>query len=904
MGPFVAREAELATVRSAFASAVAGRPRVVLVEGEAGFGKSSLLNRFCGEAKGARVLRAAGEESERLLAYGVAAQLMGDGLPEGHRDPLSVGADLLAAIDRAQGREGVVLVVVDDLHWADQQSAAALLFGLRRLVADRVLALISARPGELGSTGEGWSRFVSGDPRASRIALGGLNGADVKALAELLGTGPVPLAAASRLVEHTSGSPLWCRALLEELGPDGLLRGDGALPAPKAFGSVILARVRGLSGAAERLVTASAVLGERCLLRSAAELAGLDDPIGALEEAIAAGLVGEQGIGAGAEVSFAHPLTRAAVYGDLGPAQRRRLHSRAAGLLAPVGALPHRVAAAVGADGALSQDLEAAATRARREGQPGRAAAWLEQTASVCGPGSERERLLLEALDVLVGAADVGAAIALVGRLADIPESALRGALVAELDLLAGRSAGLEARLSELWDAHDPLRERAAGARIATTLAFYLLFSARVEESIVWAERALEAGSGDPTVELICRPLIALCDVWLRGGQAVRGLDDLPSDPAAVPLQSTDALWIRGNARMSCDELLGAVGDLRTVFARVRAGVPVRYPTWCLAWLADAEYRLGRWDDAVVHGELAVSLSHHADRVLDYAFVHAYAAYVPAARGQWEVAGAHVQAARSSAETLGVARAVVAAATARAALADARGDPAAVLDAAAWVRRTGRPELMRPGLWDWQHFELEALINLDRYEDADRALAELEFAADRFDLASARVSAAGLRGRLAAAVGDRGGADVAFEKAWQLAAGLPTPYRVAWLGVADGRRLRQAGRRRDAIERLQAARVLLAGLGARPYLQRCDDELTACGMHSVGDTGDPAAGLTQSELAVARLVASGHSNRETASELFISVKTVEFHLRHVYQKLGIRSRVVLAQRIRGREQQD
>ena len=133
MGPFVAREAELATLRSAFASAVAGRPRVVLVEGEAGFGKSSLLNRFCGEAKGARVLRAAGEESERPLAYGVAAQLLGDGLPEGHRDPLSVGADLLAAIDRAQGREGVVLVVVDDLHWADQQSAAALCSGFAAL---------------------------------------------------------------------------------------------------------------------------------------------------------------------------------------------------------------------------------------------------------------------------------------------------------------------------------------------------------------------------------------------------------------------------------------------------------------------------------------------------------------------------------------------------------------------------------------------------------------------------------------------------------------------------------------------------------------------------------------------------------------------------------------------------
>jgi DNA-binding CsgD family transcriptional regulator len=802
-----------------------GHPRVVLVEGEAGIGKSSLLNRFCEEPTGVRLLRAAGADSERLLAYGVVGQLLGGELPDGSRDPLTVGMEVLSVLDREQGRDRGVVVAVDDLDAADDQSVCALLFASRRLQSDRVLVLATARSGKLAGVEEGWGRFASGDGRAARIQLGGLGAADVQALAELLEVGRLPLPVASRLVEHTGGNPLYCRALLEELGSRGVGDADVVLPAPRVLGSMISSRVARLSGSAQRLVAVAAVLGGRCALRSAAGLAGLDDPVEALEEAAAAGLVSEEGVGAGAEVVFAHPLIRAAVYGDMGPARRREMHARAGRLLAGVPGLMHRVAAGAGPDDVLARDLEVAARDARARGQRAQAATWLEQAAGASGLTDERVRLLLDALEVTVTTADVGRGL------------------------------------------------------------------------------ALEAGHGDPGVELVCRSHSALCDVALRGREGLRGFDHLPSDSAAVPLESTDALTLRGEARLLCDELPGALEDLRVVAARVSGGVPLGDPSRSLALLAHAEFQLGRWDDAVVHGELAVSLSRDAHRAWDYAFVHGCAALVPAARGEWDRAAAHVAASRLAAEAVGVTTATVAAATARAALAHARGDRVAVLDAVAAVRRTGHAEMLGPGTWIWQLFEVDALLDLNRCEEARGLLAGLERYAAQHDLASSSVAAAGLRGRLAALEGDQHRAELAFDRGWKHADGLRNPFLVAWLGMADGRRLRTAGKRGEAIARLKAAREVLARLGARPYLDGCDEELRACGVHGVGGGADRAE-LTRAELRVARLVAAGHSNKEVAAELFVSVKTVEFHLRHAYQKLGIRSRVALAGWLGAEGQQD
>jgi DNA-binding CsgD family transcriptional regulator len=132
-----------------------------------------------------------------------------------------------------------------------------------------------------------------------------------------------------------------------------------------------------------------------------------------------------------------------------------------------------------------------------------------------------------------------------------------------------------------------------------------------------------------------------------------------------------------------------------------------------------------------------------------------------------------------------------------------------------------------------------------------------------------------------------------FATALELATGLPMPFQIALLERDDGRRLRQAGDRNGAVARLRQARDLLVSLGARPYVAACELELQACGAEILPEPGPARWNLTSAEMAVARLVATGRSNREVAAELFVSIKAVEFHLGHVFDKLGVRSRRAL-----------
>jgi DNA-binding CsgD family transcriptional regulator len=181
-------------------------------------------------------------------------------------------------------------------------------------------------------------------------------------------------------------------------------------------------------------------------------------------------------------------------------------------------------------------------------------------------------------------------------------------------------------------------------------------------------------------------------------------------------------------------------------------------------------------------------------------------------------------------------------------------------------------------------------------DDAAAALEELDAAIPACGLASASMTAARLRGDLAVLRGDLAGAGESFAAAWQLAQGLSLPFQLALLERDDGRRLRRAGDRQGAVGRLRQARDHLVALGAQPHVTACERELARCGAE-IKPERRPAWNLTASELAVARLVCTGRSNREVAAELYVSVKAVEYHLGHVYDKIGIRSRKDLAARL-------
>jgi AAA ATPase domain len=765
------------------AEAHAAEPRVVVVDGEPGIGKSTLLSRFIASVPGAAVLRATGDEAESLESYGVVEQLLAHSeddlrvgrrarhnVGEHHDDPVTRGKDLVDAFKRARRGSEVVVVAIDDLHWTDRPSAVALRLALRRARQIPLLALFALRSEQSLRLGEDWARFVSGDHRVVRLRIGGLGRRDVVALADALGAGRLTPWAATRLLEHTGGNPLHCSALLEELGPEVWTR-PGRLPAPRALAALVLARLGKLSSDTQRLVSGAAALGHRCRLDTAAAIAGLSDPLAALQEAVKAGLLAETVEGPAAEISFAHALIQRAVYDDLGPARRREIHRSAVPLVAPLEALSHRVAAAYGHDDALAGDLEAAALTARAQGHLDEAASWWSHAAAASARPRERSRRALEALELLVRSGNVAEAEALLATSSELPRGSRLDGLAGELDLLAGRFAGGKQRLQAAWIAHNGEPEPLLAAHVALLLAHGSMLESCLDEAVGWAERAAAAARSDPPLEREATAFVGV--ILVMAGHEAAGSRRLASAvPVAgdVAMGESELLLWRGVASFLTDDLRGATADLSAAAGRLQACGNSRSLTHCLCWLAACEYLRGDWDDCALHAELAVKLAQDAARTWDLCFAHAQAARVAAGRGDWAAASGHVDASREAAATLGVQVASTVSASAAACLSWARGRFEAVLESAASLRALGPCALLgRRSSIEWRGLEIDALISLGRLERASEALTELEwtgFARERpFD----RVTVARLRGKLAGAKGDAANAEMAFRQAWRAA---------------------------------------------------------------------------------------------------------------------------------------
>jgi ATP/maltotriose-dependent transcriptional regulator MalT len=314
--------------------------------------------------------------------------------------------------------------------------------------------------------------------------------------------------------------------------------------------------------------------------------------------------------------------------------------------------------------------------------------------------------------------------------------------------------------------------------------------------------------------------------------------------------------------------------------------------------LSEAEYRLGLWDDAVFHNHLAMSISADADQPWLAPLCHATATLLLAGRGDWEQASTHAEIARAMAAASGniVAGAYAAAATAQ--LARVRADPEGVIAVLEPLLRLKHGDgIDEPALICWKDLLVDALVAVGDLNRAEFVLDEFEAEAADRQRHSAMAAAARVRGNLAAARGDTAAATAAFTVGLGHAARVDMPFDRAVLLLAYGGFLRRAGKRGAAGTQLEAARATFERLGARPHLERCEQELAACGRSPVrGKPADPSR-LTPQEQAVARLVARGLTNRQVAHELILSVKTIEYHLGHVYTKLRVTSRDQVASRL-------
>ncbi|GAB7007189.1 LuxR family transcriptional regulator [Nocardioides sp. AN3] len=886
--PFVGRADELAFLHERHAEAGRGHPQTVLVEGPAGIGKSALLASFA-RSLDAPPLTASGDEAETFLDFGVLLQLL-DSRAAAWSDPFAAGADLLRFLDRRHDRTTVF--IVDDLQLCDADSMTALTFALRRLRADRVLAVLAGRDEGSGRVPPGLLRLV--DAQSGRLPLRGLSEPEVVELGVARGCGQMSGRSATRLRRHTDGNPLYLGALIDELALDEL-DSPGPLPAPKSYAVLVLGALGSLSADAQALARAVAVLADGALVDVAAEVADVAVPATALDELTRTKLVTCTYADDGWRLGFLHPLVKAAVHDDLGPAERVLLHSRAAKLLHGEEALLHRVAAAPGPDPSVADELARSAAANRERGDLHRAAELFRTAARMSEPGAVGDQHLMDAIGLYLLAGDVTTTAALAERLDHVAPSAQRFHLQAKVAQLAGQTGEAEALALRAWERSEELEPDGRGP-LAAILAQLCNMRGDGSAGAAWAERALsDALPPDLADSTSAAWAVGLTLAGQLPAALARLQHELPADPAAVRRDQHHQLCTRGVLRAAADDLAGARADLAALSV-TSAGDLAPNRLLAMGVLAEVDFRLGSWDSSIALAAQALSLAEDTGQVWIQGFLHTAVVAVAASRGDWAEAEGHLNEARRLATELSDPGTLAVCENAGVHLAACRGDAEGVVSGSALLRSLPDGPTDEPGLLSWPVAFVSALVELGRLDEAATDIARFESRARDRGSRSRLAGLARVRGELATARREHAAARSAFEESLALGQDAATALELAVTDLSYGRFLRRRGERRAAVSRLEAARERSSALGALPFVERCDAELSACGAAPQPDRPSMPA-LTPQEQIVAGLVCQGLTNQQVAHRLVLSAKTVGYHLNNVYVKLDVHSRAQLIARL-------
>ncbi|AFM15117.1 response regulator containing a CheY-like receiver domain and an HTH DNA-binding domain [Mycolicibacterium chubuense NBB4] len=867
---FVGRVREIDELTRRCTAAASDGIGVLTVTGRPGVGKTALLRQVATRCPAVRWATATAWES--ALAGGVVTQLLAAPAPA---EPVAAAA----AMAEAFAGDEPALIVVDDAQHADLASLQALSTLTRRHRTLPLLVVLLTDGSAPAVPGLG----------TEQLRLTGLSRAEVAELASARGRILHP-AMAERLTRHTEGNPRHVRALLDEVPSDAWARPDSRLPAPHAVAQHVATLLEHAGPAGRALVVALAVLDDHRTLADAARLAGIDDPLAALESAVRAGLLSPGDV---VEPHWADSLTAAAVIDVAGPRVTADLHRRAADIVAdPAARLRHRVAATPVPDAALADEVDALARSRGTEGAWAQAAALFRDASRLTADPLLHDERLTRSVDALVAAGDCVGAAALVPAVESLRETPLRNAVLAYLAILRGRATEAELRLQRAWDIVNADRDPGTAAFIAQRHVLHALVQCQGEQLVQWADRALGlAEPGSPAaVEAAAIRGLGL----LAAGQPKRAsaaYDEL-SERVRHGAQAQRVVMGRGWVQLVRDDVDAARTNLESAVASAALGGSTRITLWAYGWLARVQFATGEWDDAltsVAHGR---ALAEASGIVLVTPLLEWTAGQIAALRGDWDAAADAAQAASAGPGEYAMMR--IPTVLLKAHIAEAQADYGAVRRIVEPLRRIAPgTSLQEPGYWPWPDLLANALVLDGDLAGADEFLRPHEQRARARGHRSAQARLGYARGRLLGAQGDIIGARRSFDDALAHLEGLPLRYDAARVNFAYGQTLRRAGKRRAADAAISAARELYASLGATAYVARCDRELKAGGLNQLRDTRDGIE-LTPQEEAVSTLVAKGLSNREVAAELYVSPKTVQYHLTRIYAKLGVRSRSELA----------
>ena len=876
----------------------AGEGRALVVRGEPGVGKTALLDYLAGRASGCLVARAAGVQSEMELAFAGLHQLCApmlehaESLPGPQREALRtafglsagpapdrflVGLAVLGLLSETAG-ERPVICVVDDEQWLDRASAQALGFAARRLAADPVgLAFATRVPGQ----------DVAGLPE---LVVEGLAERDARELLESVLTGPLDARVRDRIIADTHGNPLALLELTRGLTPAQLTGGFGvseAVPLDGRIEDSFRRQLEALPAQTRRLVQLAAAdpSGDPVLVWRAAGRLAIG--AGAAGPAVEAGLAEF-----GARVRFRHPLARSAAYRSASVQERRELHCALAEATDPA-ADPdrrawHRAQAAPGPDEEVAAELERCAGRAQRRGGLAAAAAFLERSAGLTLDPARRAQRTLAAAQAKLQAGALDAAL---GLLAMAQAGSLDELASARVDLLRGQIAFASGLSSDA----PPLLLKAAKRleSLDLDLARETYLSAWM--AALFAGRF--AGAGDLTE--VSRAARGLCAVHSLQPAALV-LDALTMLVTDGPSAAAPAL--RQVARVFASDSISTEEELRWGWlAQAAASALWDDVTWRAMLLRQVQLArdVGALDQLPIDlaslgtatawtGDLTVvsALIAEADavRAATGSRTAPFAAMLLASlRGDQAEAAPLIQAAIADAPARGQGIAATYAHWAAAILANGLGRYADALAAAKQASQDS-PALY-VAMWALPEL-IEAATRTGNAHIAGDALARLAETTQ----AGATDFGLGMEARSRALVGEGETAERCYREAVDRLGRTQLRPELARARLLYGEWLHRENRRRDARAELRGAYDLFTAIGMGAFAGRARRELLAIGDTVRERTVQTDSELTAQEAHIARLAVDGRTNAEIGAQLFLSARTVEWHLSRVYAKLGVGSR--------------
>ncbi|MFV8050124.1 AAA family ATPase [Mycobacterium sp. 48b] len=910
-GRLLGRRRECAALDDLITGVVGGRSASLVLRGEAGIGKTALLDYVRNHAMGCRVTRIAGVEAEAELAFGGLHQLCAPfqdhfgHLPVPQRAALETAFGLSPGVPPDRFLVGLAVLslladvaeqqplmcLVDDAQWLDRISAQTLSFVARRLLAERVVILFAVRDSARGDALH----------EVPRLHIEGLDDHDARTLLALASPGRVDDRVLNRILAEARGNPL---ALLEfpREPTTAPLAGDHEWlddqPLANQIEKGFLRRLRSLTPGTQHLVLLAAAdpVGDVALLRRAAEGLGIDMVV-ADAEAHAADL-----LTVGTMVRFRHPLVRSAAYRSASTAQRQQVHQALAEATDP-GHDPdrrawHRACATGVPDEEVAAALEGAAARARARGGVAAAAAFLDRAAELTPDPGRRGTRSLAAAQAKSEAGDFGDALELLDavRLQPLGE---RERAVAELVrgriLFSFRSAstGLPLLLgaAKQLEALDPAlaTETYRDAIYAALTAGRLPGDTGVEQvaaAILAMPRPPDPTRSDLLLEGLSRMTV---EDYAAGAPLVqRGLAAYRSG-AISPEEGLG--WLPLACRLACNTWEfddWTVLSAALVESAVDAGALAVLPPALLLRLSNRVYA----GDLAAADALVAQAATLGEVTGSSFFAHYGAMVVEPWRGDEAQTRQAIDLITDDPRLRGEGKTLTATEWAAAVLYNGLGR----YDEAFAAARRGSAYPQELGLSTWSLAEMvEAAARLGRPEDASAAVRHFEAMAEATGTDWARGTAA----YVSALVSEPAVAEQRYQEAIRLLERTEVRMLTARAYLVYGEWLRQECRLAEARQRLGRAHELLTSIGAVGFAERARRELAATGKVPRGSSlerpaPEPGSPLTSQEMQIACLAADGLTNSEIGARLFISAHTAEWHLRKVFNKLGIRSRRQIA----------